>query len=69
MARSVISAPGGSAPLLASPPATPAGEAQNLKLYLPYVVYNQPLQPDNPANCPCGWFAADGRMLDLVQPD
>ena len=20
-------------------------------------------------NCPCGWFAGDGRMLDLVQPN
>jgi hypothetical protein len=48
---------------------SPAGVAQEFKLHLPYVTYNEPLAPDNPAaNCPCGWFAADGRMLDLVQP-
>ena len=38
-------------------------------LYLPLIIALQQIEPDNPgANCPCGWFADDGRMLDLVQP-
>jgi len=27
-----------------------------------------PAPPDDPTGCPCGWFAADGRMLDFVAP-
>jgi hypothetical protein len=42
---------------------------QNFKLFLPAVAAVQPIEPDNPsANCPCGWFTSDGRMVDLVQP-
>ncbi len=42
---------------------------QNFKLYLPALAVTQPIEPDNPtANCPCGWFASDGRMVDFVQP-
>lgn len=48
---------------------TPLAVGQTGDLFLPLIAVNQPLEPDNPdANCPCGWFAADGRMVDLVQP-
>ena len=48
----------------------PAAADQTFNLYLPAVSKTQRLTPDNPAaNCPCGWFAGDGRMLDFVQPD
>ncbi|MCB0053097.1 MAG: hypothetical protein KDE01_16315, partial [Caldilineaceae bacterium] len=35
-------------------------------LYLPAILYAEPIAPDAPANCPCGWFDSDGRMLDYV---
>ncbi len=35
-------------------------------LYLPAILYSEPIASDDPANCPCGWFDADGRMLDYV---
>ena len=38
-------------------------------IYLPYVTRPVALETDNPnANCPCGWFTEDGRMLDHVLP-
>lgn len=53
----------------AEPVIVPAEAEQAYKLYLPAIVALPQLEPDNPsANCPCGWFAADGRMVELVQP-
>ena len=47
----------------------PALADQEYKLYLPAIIALKELEPDNPgANCPCGGFTADGRMVDLVQP-
>ena len=49
--------------------AAPAAAQAENSLYLPVIIALQQIEPDNPgANCPCGWFADDGRMLDLVQP-
>ena len=49
---------------------TPAAADQEGDLYLPLIIALQQITPDNPsANCPCGWFADDGRMLDFVQPE
>ena len=37
-------------------------------VYLPLVYKPIPIPDDNPAaNCPCGWFTDDGRMLDFVE--
>jgi hypothetical protein len=37
-------------------------------LYLPMIWSDIPpvVPPDDPTNCPCGWFAPDGRMVDFV---
>lgn len=35
-------------------------------LYLPLVTSVDIITPDDPTNCPCGWFDADGRMFDFV---
>lgn len=52
------------------PAAVPAAVDAEANLYLPVIIALQQIEPDNPgANCPCGWFADDGRMLDLVQPE
>lgn len=40
--------------------------ADETMLYLPAILYAEPIAPDAPANCPCGWFDSDGRMLDYV---
>ncbi len=37
-------------------------------LYLPVLTNWQASPPDDPTGCPCGWFTADGRMLDYVPP-
>lgn len=34
--------------------------------FLPLIVISAPPPDDTPRNCPCGWFDADGRMLDFV---
>jgi hypothetical protein len=48
----------------------PAAADQTVKLYLPAISNAARLEPDDPsADCPCGWFAGDGRMVDFVQPD
>lgn len=48
--------------------ALPAGVTLDESLYLPLIQVTVPVEPDNPAaNCPCGWFASDGRMVDFVQ--
>jgi len=38
-------------------------------LYLPMVTNWQAPPPDDPTGCPCGWFTADGRMLDYIPPE
>jgi hypothetical protein len=64
-AQAAAAAGGGEADL-----AVPAAVEQDFRVYLPAIAYTERLQPDNPgADCPCGWFAGDGRMLDFVQPD
>lgn len=40
--------------------------ADEIMLYLPAVLFAEPIAPDAPTNCPCGWFDSDGRMLDYV---
>ncbi len=37
-------------------------------LYLPMILGDIPpiVPPDDPTNCPCGWFDSDGRMVDFV---
>ena len=56
-------------PVSTGPVSLPALADQEYKLYLPAIIALKELEPDNPgANCPCGWFTADGRMVDLVQP-
>ena len=35
-------------------------------LYLPAILYAEPIAADDPSGCPCGWFDADGRMVDYV---
>ena len=38
-------------------------------IYLPIIYNPVAVEPDNPtAECPCGWFAPDGRMLGYVEP-
>lgn len=38
-------------------------------VYLPFISRALEPEPDNPtADCPCGWFAEDGRMLGYVEP-
>jgi hypothetical protein len=44
----------------------PQFEASTINLPL-VIAWSDP-EPDNPANCPCGWFAPDGRMLDYLPP-
>jgi hypothetical protein len=48
---------------------------QQRRTFLPTIIRAQeetdptplpPAPPDDPTGCPCGWFAADGRMLDFV---
>ena len=37
-------------------------------VYLPLIYKPIPIPDDNPsADCPCGWFTDDGRMLDFVE--
>jgi hypothetical protein len=37
------------------------------QVYLPILSTEpKPLPPDDPAGCPCGWFTADGRMVDYI---
>lgn len=35
-------------------------------LYLPVILMPVTLPPDDRGGCPCGWFTADGRMLDFI---
>lgn len=54
----------------------PALVDQQRRTFLPAIIRAQaapvtptplpPAPPDDPTGCPCGWFAADGRMLDFV---
>lgn len=41
-----------------------------LRIFIPIspVTTAPTLPADNPDGCPCGWFAADGRMVDYVMP-
>lgn len=36
------------------------------QIYLPLVTQPFTLLPDNPVDCPCGWFTPDGRMVDTI---
>lgn len=40
--------------------------ADETSLYLPAILYAEPIAADDPTNCPCGWFDSDGRMLDFI---
>jgi hypothetical protein len=39
-----------------------------LRLFLPTLqtAVDVRLPPDDPTGCPCGWFTADGRMVDVT---
>jgi hypothetical protein len=41
-----------------------------VKAYLPLVFAQEPPVdlPDDPTGCPCGWFDADGAMVDFIPP-
>lgn len=43
----------------------PAAAQQEHTQYLPIVLAQQ---PEEPTGCPCGWFDADGAMVDFVPP-
>jgi hypothetical protein len=48
-----------------------AAANQEEKLFLPIVftLDDTPTLPgDDPSGCPCGWFTADGRMVDYIEP-
>ena len=55
--------------------ASDAQVALDSQLYLPILFRNaqqQPppnLPPDDASGCPCGWFTADGRMVDYIRPN
>jgi hypothetical protein len=59
-----------------APAATPSGSAVSptsgataldRTIHLPFIANDQPALPvDNTTGCPCGWFNADGRMLDFT---
>jgi len=37
------------------------------QVYVPFLSTKpEPLPPDDPSGCPCGWFTADGRMVDYI---
>jgi hypothetical protein len=38
----------------------------DFEINLPYLSTVEILDADNPAGCPCGWFDANGRMVDFV---
>ncbi len=49
-------------------PITPSADAP-FRLFLPGAVSSIPITPipeEDRTGCPCGWFAADGRMLDFT---
>lgn len=36
------------------------------QLFLPVILMPVTIPPDDNSGCPCGWFSADGRMLDFI---
>lgn len=47
-------------------PSQPVLFIQDTRLYLPTIFNPAVIPPDDTAGCPCGWFTADGRMLDFI---
>lgn len=48
----------------AAPAANPAWF--DFQVNLPLITAVETVEADSPAGCPCGWFDADGRMVDFV---
>lgn len=46
--------------------------AMDSQLFLPVIfgeVQRPDVPPDDASGCPCGWFTADGRMVDYIRPN
>jgi hypothetical protein len=64
-------------PLAAFPPmssgglvARPSNADEDNIVYLPLITFTEPekpIPPDDSTGCPCGWFDANGRMVDFIQ--
>lgn len=44
----------------------PALAPADVQVYLPAIFNPAVIPPDDATGCPCGWFTADGRMLDFI---
>lgn len=48
----------------------PAAAEEDSLVYLPLITFAEPpkpIPPDDSSGCPCGWFDANGRMVDFIQ--